>query len=85
MKDLHSRQREARRLEGVAQPPTRLPTYQELLDESLDETFPASDPISPSAAMHAARRVATPRDKVDWQLDPGADGPPRDKKPQRAP
>ncbi|HEX6707234.1 MAG TPA: hypothetical protein VF169_20925 [Albitalea sp.] len=87
MKDPHARQRESRRLEGVAQPPAKLPTYQELLDESLDETFPASDPISPSAAMHAERRVATRRDAVDWQLNPAADGPqqPAAKKKSKGP
>jgi hypothetical protein len=76
MKDAYSRQKEARRLDGRASPPAaRVPTYQELLDESLDETFPASDPISPSAAMHAERRVTTGKDGVDWQLKPGADRP----------
>jgi hypothetical protein len=44
------------------------PTYQQLLDESLKETFPASDPISPSAAMHAAESVRTDTDPVDWIL-----------------
>ena len=82
MKDVHSRQQEAKRLEGDGKKPaTRVPTYQELLDESLDETFPASDPISPGAAMHAARQVATGKDDVDWQLTPGADTPPGPKRP----
>jgi len=49
-------------------------TYQELLDEALDETFPASDPISPSAAMAAEERIQTAKDKVDWHVAP-------DKKP----
>jgi len=72
MKDAHSRERESHRLEGKAKSPaTKVPTYQELLDESLDETFPASDPISPSAAMHAERQVATGKDDVDWHLKPG--------------
>ena len=76
MKDAHSRQKESKRLEGKAsQPAAKVPTYQELLDESLDETFPASDPISPSAAMHAERQVATGKDQVDWQLRPGAQKP----------
>ena len=76
MKDPHSRQKEAKRLEGTSRKPAaKVPTYQELLDESLDETFPASDPISPSAAMHAERAIATPKDDVDWQLKPGADAP----------
>lgn len=70
------RKREAHRLEGRAvHPGDKVPTYQELLDEALDETFPASDPISPSAAMHAERRVCTNCDDVDWQLKPGADTP----------
>jgi hypothetical protein len=74
MKDPHSRQKEAKRLEGKdPRPEGKVPTYQELLDESLDETFPASDPISPSAAMHADKQVATPKDDVDWHLKPGAD------------
>ena len=76
MKDAHSREKEAERLEGKGKKPSaKVPTYQELLDESLDETFPASDPISPGAAMHAARKVSTGKDAVDWQLTPGADAP----------
>jgi len=76
MTDAHARQKEAERLDGkCTEPSTKVPTYQELLDESLDETFPASDPISPGAAMHAERRVATGKDEVDWQLTPGADLP----------
>ncbi|MCM5679712.1 hypothetical protein M8A51_09210 [Schlegelella sp. S2-27] len=47
-----------------------VPTYQELLDEALDETFPASDPISPSAAERAEREVSTPKDEKDWKLKP---------------
>ena len=76
MKDPHAREKEAKRLDGTCKPAAKVPTYQELLDESLDETFPASDPISPSAAMHAARPIATGKDDVDWQLKPGADAPP---------
>jgi hypothetical protein len=77
MKDAHARQKETERLEGrCTESCARVPTYQELLDESLDETFPASDPISPGAAMHAERKVTTGKDKVDWQLKPGADVPP---------
>jgi hypothetical protein len=83
MKDPHAREKEARRLDGTCKPAAKVPTYQELLDESLDETFPASDPISPSAAMHAARKVVTGKDDVDWQLKPGADGPPRARKRQQ--
>lgn len=45
-----------------------LPTYQELLDDALDDTFPASDPISPSAAMRAEREVTSARDAKDWTL-----------------
>lgn len=47
-----------------------VPTYQELLDEALDETFPASDPISPSAAERAEREISTPKDEKDWKLKP---------------
>jgi hypothetical protein len=46
------------------------PTYQELLDESLDQTFPASDPISPGAAMRAEKQIRTGKDKKDWELEP---------------
>lgn len=41
-------------------------TYQESLDEALAETFPASDPISPSAAESADRKVQSPGNPVDW-------------------
>jgi hypothetical protein len=47
-----------------------LPTYQQLLDASLEDTFPASDPISPSAAMHAESQISTPKDDTDWALAP---------------
>ena len=62
----------AQRLEGTAtKPEDRLPTYQELLDKALDGTFPASDPISASAAMHAKpRSIRTPMDTRDWKLEP---------------
>ncbi len=50
-----------------------LPTYQGLLDEAVQETFPASDPISPTAAMHAERPVSTGRDERDWALQPQSD------------
>ena len=53
-----------------------VPTYQELLDEALEETFPASDPISPSAAMSAEKRISTDRDETDWALKPGSETPP---------
>lgn len=49
----------------------RPPTYQQLLDDALDQTFPASDPISPSAAMSAARRTQTEGNPRDWTLRPG--------------
>jgi hypothetical protein len=62
----------AERLDGRAsQPCETVPTYQELLDDALDQTFPASDPISPTAAMAAEKRIATARDAVDWTLKPG--------------
>jgi hypothetical protein len=72
---------DADRLEGVAKPENKVPTYQELLDESLDETFPASDPISPSAAMHAEKQISTARDGRDWKLRPG--GSPTPDEPER--
>jgi hypothetical protein len=64
---------------GGAHPPAastgsadaKLPTYQQLLDDALDQTFPASDPISPSAAMSAARRTQTEGNPRDWKLRPG--------------
>lgn len=72
MKDAHNRSRESRRVEGLcATAPEKVPTYQELLDESLDQTFPASDPISPSAAMHAEQAIQSARDARDWSLAPG--------------
>jgi hypothetical protein len=55
------------------------PTYQEVVDESLEMTFPASDPISPSAAMHAEERVRTERDKTDWKLSPSSEHQPADR------
>ncbi len=76
MKDAHATQRETKRVEGKHDKAhDKVPTYQELLDEALDETFPASDPISPSAAMHAEKAVASRRDNTDWTLKPGADEP----------
>lgn len=67
-------EREDKRLQGKAsKPEDALPTYQELLDESLEQTFPASDPISPSAAMHTRRRIATGKDATDWTLAPGSE------------
>jgi hypothetical protein len=46
-------------------------TYQEALDEAVEETFPASDPISPSAAEHAEKQISTQRDDKDWKLKSG--------------
>ncbi|MGD9943654.1 MAG: hypothetical protein AB7F71_04920 [Burkholderiaceae bacterium] len=64
-------EREAKRLEGRAETPAeKLPTYQEALDDALEDTFPASDPISPSAALNTAKRVSTSQDQVDWELKP---------------
>lgn len=51
-------------------------TYQAAVDDSLDMTFPASDPISPSAAMHAAKKTKTERDDVDWTLKKGSEHQP---------
>lgn len=60
-----------RRLEGKAtKPEDKLPTYQEALDEAVEQTFPASDPISPSAAEKADRAVSTPKDDKDWKARP---------------
>lgn len=56
------------------------PTYQDQLDEALEETFPASDPISPSAAEAAERRaeraITSRRNEADWALTPGSEVPP---------
>lgn len=77
MKDEHARTRERKRHSGECPAQAeKVPTYQELLDEALDETFPASDPISPTAAMHATHRVESERDEVDWALRPGGHQPP---------
>ena len=76
MKDTHAQQREAKRMEGTNRKRTdKVPTYQELLDDALDQTFPASDPISPTAAMHTEAETASPRDDTDWTLKPGAAKP----------
>jgi hypothetical protein len=78
MQDTDARQKESHRLDGGARrTDDKVPTYQELLDESLDETFPASDPISPSAAMHADRAISTDKDQTDWTLKPGQCDPGR--------
>jgi hypothetical protein len=71
----HRPQQEDKRLEGKAhKPDEKLPTYQELVDEALDETFPASDPISPTAATRPRDRVRTPMDDKDWKLHPESGG-----------
>lgn len=77
MKDPQAQQREDQRLEGKAHKDTdKVPTYQELLDDALDQTFPASDPISPSAAMHAEEQAEkNAKDAADWKLKPGGDQP----------
>jgi hypothetical protein len=80
-RDPRSVKRHEERMEGKAQVPAeKVPTYQELLDEALDETFPASDPISPTAAMAAEKRIRTDKDETDWTLRPGACPPPDPKR-----
>ncbi|WP_454737376.1 hypothetical protein [Cupriavidus necator] len=56
-------------------------TYQAAVDDSLEMTFPASDPISPSAAMHAEKKTQTARDEVDWKLQRGSEQQPAGAKP----
>lgn len=74
MKDQDTQRREDKRLEGTAaKPADKVPTYQELLDDALDQTFPASDPISPSAAAHAEKQVKSAKDERDWALQPGSE------------
>ncbi len=51
------------------------------MDDSLEMTFPASDPISPSAAMHAEKKTQTARDDVDWKLKRGSEKQPVGAKP----
>lgn len=73
MKDQDTQRREDQRLEGkAAKSADKVPTYQELLDDALDQTFPASDPISPTAATHAERQVQSAKDERDWELQPGS-------------
>jgi len=64
----------------------RLPSYQELLDETLVETFPASDPISSSSVVYVDEGHATERDAQDWDAElPGSDElPSRDDKVRHA-
>ncbi|MGA0610748.1 hypothetical protein [Caldimonas sp. KR1-144] len=59
--------------DGARPPPDEMPSYQELLDEAIEETFPASDPIAVSGATHADRAHPTPRDAIDWTLQPEHD------------
>lgn len=75
MKDTDAQKREQKRTEGKGKRHERVPTYQELLDDALDQTFPASDPISPSAAMHTEAQVKSAKDEKDWTLKPGAAEP----------
>ncbi|WP_455288539.1 hypothetical protein [Cupriavidus necator] len=56
-------------------------TYQAAVDDSLEMTFPASDPISPSAAMYAEKKTQTARDEVDWKLQRGSEQQPAGAKP----
>jgi hypothetical protein len=59
----------------------RAGTYQAAVDDSLEMTFPASDPISPGAAMHAEKKTQTARDDVDWKLKRGSEHQPAGSKP----
>ncbi|MBK1688571.1 hypothetical protein [Rubrivivax gelatinosus] len=61
------------RPDPAAAPQDSPATYQQVLDEALQETFPASDPISPSAAMHAERRAEDAAGQPDWTLEPGSE------------
>ena len=73
-----ARDRKTVRMEGRGRRhEDRVPTYQELLDDALDQTFPASDPISPSAAIYADKQLSTGKDGVDWTLakSSGSDAP----------
>lgn len=63
------------RPDPAAAPQDSPSTYQQVLDEALEETFPASDPISPSAAMHAERRADDGSGSPDWTLEPGSERP----------
>ena len=63
---------------GKSDKPAR--TYQAAVDESLDMTFPASDPISPGAAVHAEKQTQTKRDDVDWKLKKGSEHQPTGEK-----
>ena len=63
-------------------PPVEEPTADALLDESLQETFPASDPVSSTAAERAESTEAARRRRESGKLDvidaspaPPPDGP----------
>lgn len=56
-------------------------TYQQAVDESVEMTFPASDPISPSAAMHAEKETSTDVDDTDWEIEPGSAHQPEGMRP----
>ena len=56
-------------------------TYQQAVDESVEMTFPASDPISPSAAMHAEKQTSTDVDDTDWEIEPGSAHQPEGARP----
>lgn len=80
MKKLTTKEKESKRLENKSTTEhEKVPTYQELLDASLDMTFPASDPISPTAAMYAEEQIEKAKGDInqkDWHLKPGGDCPP---------
>lgn len=63
-----------------AAPQVAAPTVDTLLDESLHETFPASDPISPSAAdLDEAAEHDGPRGAKPVVVDASPPAPPADK------
>lgn len=77
-----ARERDQRRMDGCCtRKRERVPTYQELLDDALEQTFPASDPISPSAAMHTHALLNSAENRKDWTLQPGAQPPCKSVKP----
>ena len=50
-------------------------SYEGTLDEALEETFPASDPISPSAAEHAERQGGADSTPQAAERSPEPDSP----------
>lgn len=52
---------------AIQQRPDDGNSYQAALDASLEMTFPASDPISPGAALGMAHQFSTSRDQIDWR------------------